>query len=145
MRIPIILAALGAALIVLGWTNPVSARNVCVPFVQNDTVMMEADFFNICFKSESVRRIKPIYSGKSGNMVEVILADGTRFFKNGLSKSGMQRCVNGGSCDKYQNVKLRDLTTGTKEQLAKLRRPSPGWRDRNRCAVGNLCDGIVSY
>jgi hypothetical protein len=143
MRISIVLAALAASLLVLGWTNPASARQVCVPFAQTETTMMDAKFINACFQADHVVKIKTIYSGKSGNMVEVILRDGTWFFKNAMTKAEMQRCVAGGSCDRYQNVKLRDLTRGDvsifkKKRLHTDRNPIM-FRERNRCAVGNYC------
>lgn len=101
------------------------ARQVCVPFAQTESVMMDTRFINVCFQHDQVAKIRPIYTGKSGNMVEVILWDGTWFYKNGMTVAEMRSCVRGGACDRYQNVKLRDLTTGDVSIFKKKKRLHP--------------------
>lgn len=124
--------ALAAGIALICLTGNAEARQVCVPFAQTETTMMDAKFINVCFRHDQVAKIKTIYSGKSGNMVEVILYDGTWFFKNGMTVGEMQKCVRGGSCDRYQNVKLRDLTTGDVSIFKKKRlHPKRSYHDRS--------------
>lgn len=125
---------LAAILVFVGISASEASEKVCIPFVQSNSTMMDADFYNICFQSDHVVRIKTIYSGKSGNMVEVTLRDGTWFYKSGLSAKAMKACTIGqGKCDKYQNVELRDLS----RSYTKPKSIHRSKRDRalNKCAV----------
>lgn len=106
------LAAAAAAFITLVGVGTAEARQVCL-FAQTEMTVADAQFINICFRHDQVVKVKTIYSGANGNMVEVILREGKWFYKNGLTKAQMQACIAGrGPCDKYQNIQLRDLTRG---------------------------------
>lgn len=156
MRIPIILSALGVCLLVLGWTLPASAGTACVLFAQTSSVGVDSKSINVCFEHNEIARVQTIYSGKSGNMIRVILWNGKSFYKNAMTAGLFSKCVakaakNGKAvCQDTLNLspssRFRDLTRGTPEQLAALRskkkihRLAPDWRERNRCTVGNFCD-----
>lgn len=141
MRASIVAAVLGVCLVCLGWVAPaLSSPRVCVPFSWTESVGSDTAIIHPCFERDQVVKIKTIYSGKSGNMVEVILRGGTWFYKNGMTASAMKACVAGrGPCDHYQNVQLRDLTRGDISIFKKKKRLHPlrGPRDSslNRDAV----------
>lgn len=145
-----ILVAIAALFFFVGLAQAAPHGTVCVPFAQSKSVGTASEFMDVCFQSDQVARVKTIYSGKSGNLIEVVLWDGTRFYKNGVTAVRFSGCVSraaGGKrvmCDYLQTAgKTRDLTRGDIsifEPKKKFRTASPYRQELNRCAVGSLFD-----
>lgn len=138
--------AIAALFCFVGLAQAAPHGTVCVPFAQTGTVGTSSDFVNVCFQSDQVARVKTIYSGKSGNQIEVVLWDGTRFYKSGMTAVSFSGCVSraaGGNkimCDDVQTAgPIRDLTRGDistfERPKTKTRRQSPYRDELNRCAV----------
>lgn len=142
---------IAAILLATGLLHAAPHGTVCVPFAQTGTVGTSSDFVNVCFQSDQVARVKTVYSGKSGNQIEVILWDGTRFYKTGMTAVSFSGCVSraaGGNkimCDDVRTAgPIRDLTRGDigtfERPKKKTRHPSPYRNELNRCAVSVLWD-----